>query len=120
VISDHRRSVVTATEPVCSAMIRHTASPNDRAEALRFHAQAADCKRLLHPELLDKVQIQVRQPDLYLAGRHPDRECSWCLVVVFDSTEGAPGLRIYDGAETTTAALPIGLGFFSSHGLVCY
>ena len=41
--------------------------------------------------------------------------------VVVDSTTNANGLRVYQStAELTTAALPIGLGFFSSHGLVCY
>jgi len=48
--------------------------------------------------------------------------CPSGQVVVFDSTEGAPGLRIYDGAETTTAALPIGKiqAPFPQHGLICY
>jgi hypothetical protein len=42
-------------------------------------------------------------------------------VIVVDSTRNANGLRVYqNAAEVTTAALPIGLGFFSSHGLVCY
>lgn len=42
-------------------------------------------------------------------------------VVAIDATVNANGLRVYQGtAEKTTAALPIGLGFFSSHGLVCY
>jgi hypothetical protein len=42
-------------------------------------------------------------------------------LVVVDSTTNANGLRIYNGTtEQTTAALPIGLGFFSQHGLVCY
>lgn len=48
--------------------------------------------------------------------------CPSGQVVVFDSTTGAPGLRIYDGAETTTAALPIGKiqALFPQHGLICY
>jgi hypothetical protein len=47
--------------------------------------------------------------------------CPSGQVVVVDSTPNANGLRVYrDAAEQTTAALPIGLGFFSSHGLVCY
>lgn len=42
-------------------------------------------------------------------------------IVAIDSTFNANGLRVYQGtAEKTTAPLPIGLGFFSSHGLVCY
>jgi hypothetical protein len=42
-------------------------------------------------------------------------------LIVADSAVGANGLRIYNGgAETTKAALPIGLGSFSQHGLVCY
>jgi hypothetical protein len=47
--------------------------------------------------------------------------CSSGEVVVVDATTNANGLRIYaNAAEQTTAALPIGLGSFSSHGLVCY
>jgi len=44
-------------------------------------------------------------------------------IVVFDSTFGAPGLRVYQGtAETTAAALPIGtvMEGLPQHGLVCY
>lgn len=42
-------------------------------------------------------------------------------VVVVDSTMNANGLRVYENAvEKTTAAMPIGLGFFSPHGLACY
>jgi hypothetical protein len=42
-------------------------------------------------------------------------------VVVFDATPAANGLRVYVNAvEKTTAAIPIGLGSFSQHGLVCY
>lgn len=42
-------------------------------------------------------------------------------IVVADTTAGASGLRIYDGAvERTAAALPIGLPPTSTHGLVCY
>jgi hypothetical protein len=47
--------------------------------------------------------------------------CPSGQVIVVDSTRNANGLRVYqNAAEVTTAALPIGLGFFSSHGLVCY
>ena len=44
-------------------------------------------------------------------------------IVVFDSTLGAPGLRVYRGtAETTGAVLPIGNAKqgLPQHGLVCY
>ncbi len=42
-------------------------------------------------------------------------------LIVVDATLNTNGLRIYNGAaEQTKAALPIGEGFFSSHGLVCY
>lgn len=42
-------------------------------------------------------------------------------VIVVDSTMNANGLRVYVNAtEQTTAAIPIGLGSFSQHGLVCY
>jgi hypothetical protein len=47
--------------------------------------------------------------------------CPSGQVIVVDSTRNANGLRVYqNAAEVTTAALPIGLGLFSSHGLVCY
>jgi hypothetical protein len=42
-------------------------------------------------------------------------------IVVVDRTMNANGLRVYENAaERTTAPMPIGLGFFSSHGLECY
>ena len=44
-------------------------------------------------------------------------------IVAFDSTFGAPGLRVYQGtAEITAAALPIGsvVEGLPQHGLVCY
>jgi hypothetical protein len=42
-------------------------------------------------------------------------------VVVIDATTNTNGLRVYlNAVEVTTAPLPIGLGSFSSHGLVCY
>lgn len=49
--------------------------------------------------------------------------CPSGQVVVFDSTLGAPGLRVYEGtAETTTAPLVIGNAMqgLPQHGLVCY
>jgi DNA-binding beta-propeller fold protein YncE len=42
-------------------------------------------------------------------------------LVVADKAEAANGFRVYvSSAEQTTAALPIGLETFSTHGLVCY
>ena len=42
-------------------------------------------------------------------------------LVVADRKMNTNGLRVYQNAvETTTAAMPIGLPFFSSHGLECY
>jgi hypothetical protein len=42
-------------------------------------------------------------------------------IVADANRRGPTGLRVYQGTtELTTAPLPIGLGFFSSHGLVCY
>jgi YVTN family beta-propeller protein len=47
--------------------------------------------------------------------------CPGGQIVVADVTDGANGLRVYEGtAEKTTAALPIGLPPTSTHGLVCY
>lgn len=47
--------------------------------------------------------------------------CPSGQVVVVDTTPAAGGLRIYEGAvEQTTAAMPIGLGSSSAHGLACY
>ncbi|HZJ64482.1 MAG TPA: hypothetical protein VFD36_13265 [Kofleriaceae bacterium] len=47
--------------------------------------------------------------------------CPSGQTVVVDSTANANGLRVYQSTtEQTAAPLPIGLGFFSSHGLVCY
>lgn len=47
--------------------------------------------------------------------------CPTGELIVVDATTNANGLRIYErGKERTTAALAIGLGFFSQHGLVCY
>jgi len=47
--------------------------------------------------------------------------CPSGQTVVVDSTTNANGLRVYQSTtEQTAAPLPIGLGFFSSHGLVCY
>lgn len=48
-------------------------------------------------------------------------DCPSGDVILVDSTFNANGLRVYQGtAERTTRPLPIGLGSFSSHGLVCY
>jgi hypothetical protein len=42
-------------------------------------------------------------------------------VVAVDATPNANGLRVFLNAiEVTTAPIPIGLGSFSTHGLVCY
>jgi hypothetical protein len=47
--------------------------------------------------------------------------CPDSSVVVADKADAGNGVRVYVGAaERTTAALPIGLGTFSTHGLVCY
>ncbi|HEU4732451.1 MAG TPA: hypothetical protein VFT22_31365 [Kofleriaceae bacterium] len=47
--------------------------------------------------------------------------CPSGQLVLVDGTTAANGLRIYDGTvELTTAPIAVGLGFFSSHGLVCY
>lgn len=46
--------------------------------------------------------------------------CPEDQIVVADTTKNANGLRVYEGsAETTTAALAIGLPPTSTHGLVC-
>lgn len=47
--------------------------------------------------------------------------CPQGVIVVTDTTKPNGGLRVYQGTtEVTTEPLPIGLGFFSAHGIVCY
>jgi len=48
-------------------------------------------------------------------------QCPTGEVVVLDATMNANGFRVYEnGVEKTTEPMPIGLGSFSAHGLVCY
>lgn len=74
--------------------------------------------------------FDMSQGALWAGPLNPDTEqvtdvahCPSGQVVVFDSTFGAPGLRVYEGtAEKTTAALVIGNAMqgLPQHGLVCY
>lgn len=81
----------------------------------------------------DFTHANLRAYDLGTASLRPDAinpatqviadvaHCPSGEVIVVDSTTNANGLRVYvDGKERTTAALAIGLGLFSQHGLVCY
>jgi hypothetical protein len=47
--------------------------------------------------------------------------CPTGEILAFDKTTGASGLRVYLGTEEQTPqALPIGIGSFPQHGLLCY
>jgi iron complex outermembrane receptor protein len=47
--------------------------------------------------------------------------CPTGEIIAFDRTTNANGLRVYLGTEEqTTQALPIGIGSFPQHGLLCY